>query len=202
MPADSTILWVFAAWLAGGIPFGLVITRLFGLGDLRQIGSGNIGATNVLRTGSKTAAMLTLLLDAGKGGMMVLLAKAAGLDHASLAAIAIAAVAGHCFPVWLRFRGGKGVATGIGVILALNPVAGAAMCAVWLGVAAITRISSVAALASYCAAPLLLFWLAEDGLAAATGGAIIGLISLFQHRGNIRRVFDGTEPKIGASKKK
>ena len=202
MTADSLILWVLATWLVGGIPFGLVITRLFGLGDLRQIGSGNIGATNVLRTGNKSAAVLTLLLDAGKGGIMVLLAKTSGLDHASLAAISIAAVAGHCFPVWLRFRGGKGVATGIGVILALNAVAGAGMCAVWLGVAAITRISSVAAMVSYSAAPLLLFWLAEDGLAAAIGGSIIGLISLFQHRGNIRRVLDGTEPKIGTSKKK
>jgi glycerol-3-phosphate acyltransferase PlsY len=134
-----------AAYLLGSVPFGIVMTRLFGLGDLRQIGSGNIGATNVLRTGNRTAAALTLILDAGKGGIAVLVARTlVGEDAAQLAGLA--AFFGHCFPVFLGFRGGKGVATFIGTLLALFWPVGIAACLTWLLVAAVSRISSLSAL--------------------------------------------------------
>ncbi|HSG54699.1 MAG TPA: glycerol-3-phosphate 1-O-acyltransferase PlsY, partial [Paracoccaceae bacterium] len=139
------ILWAVIGYLLGSIPFGMVLTRAMGLGNLRDIGSGNIGATNVLRTGSKKAAALTLLLDGGKGAVAVLLARAmAGEDAAQIAGLT--AMLGHCYPVWLRFRGGKGVATYIGLVLALAWPVGLAVCATWLAVAAIGRTSSLAAL--------------------------------------------------------
>ena len=144
-PTICLILWALAGYVLGSIPFGMILARVMGLGNLRDIGSGNIGATNVLRTGNKTAAALTLLFDAGKGAAIVLIARAfAGEDAAQLAGLA--AIIGHCFPVWLRFKGGKGVATYFGLMIALSPIVGLAAGAIWIVVAAIGRYSSAAAL--------------------------------------------------------
>jgi len=198
-PFDATtpgllILWVVLGYLLGSVPFGMVLARLMGLGNLREIGSGNIGATNVLRTGNKAAAALTLVLDGGKGAAAVLLARAlAGEGAAQLAGLA--AFAGHCYPVWLRFAGGKGVATFLGLLLALAWPAGIAACLTWLATAAIARISSLAALVAAVLAPL---WLALLGYgdAVVLGMALAALI-LWRHRGNIARLRAGTEPRIG-----
>ena len=183
------------AYLLGSIPFGIVITRAFGLGDLRKIGSGNIGATNVLRTGNKPAAAATLILDAAKGGIAVLIAREAfGEDAAQLAGLA--AFLGHLLPVWLRFKGGKGVATFLGILLALAWPVGLAACATWAAVAGITRTSSVAALAAAGFTGLWVF--------AFNQGAILFLIFILtvlvylRHATNIARIKAGTEPKIGA----
>lgn len=188
------ILWAVIGYLLGSIPFGMVLTRIMGLGNLREIGSGNIGATNVLRTGNKTAAALTLLLDGGKGAVAVLLARwLAGEDAAQLAALA--AMIGHCYPVWLRFQGGKGVATFIGLILALAWPVGLAVCATWLIVAASTRMSSFAALA---AAAVSTLWMVLLGAGEALFlGAALTLLIFWRHRSNIARLRAGTEPKIG-----
>ncbi|MDX1822766.1 MAG: glycerol-3-phosphate 1-O-acyltransferase PlsY [Alphaproteobacteria bacterium] len=199
MPAIETsltllILWAAIGYLLGSIPFGMVLTRTMGLGNLREIGSGNIGATNVLRTGSKTAAALTLLLDGGKGAVAVLLARAmAGEDAAQLAGLA--AMIGHCYPVWLRFQGGKGVATYIGLILALAWPVGLAVCASWLIAAAASRISSLAALA---AAAVSTMWMVMLGHGQALLlGVALTLLIFWRHRANIARLRAGTEPKIG-----
>jgi glycerol-3-phosphate acyltransferase PlsY len=181
------------AYLLGAIPFGLLLTRLAGLGDLRRIGSGNIGATNVLRTGNKRLAALTVLLDGGKGATAVLVARALGPDGlgADLAVLAgAAAVIGHLFPVWLRFRGGKGVATGLGVWLALAWPVGLAACATWLVVAALTRYSSLAALLAIGAAPLYALYFAELGV-------LLAVLIILRHHANIRRLVTGREPRIG-----
>lgn len=182
-------------YLLGSVPFGLVITRALGLGDLRTIGSGNIGATNVLRTGNKGAALATLLLDAGKGGIAVLLARAAvGEDAAQLAALA--SFLGHLFPVWLGFRGGKGVATFLGTLLALAWPVGLLACATWAAMAAISRISSLSALVTAASVPL---WLLLLGQSEALALAILLAALVWQrHATNIARLRDGTEPKIGA----
>ncbi|MEO1795749.1 MAG: glycerol-3-phosphate 1-O-acyltransferase PlsY [Pseudomonadota bacterium] len=181
-------------YLLGSIAFGLVFARLFGLGDLRQIGSGNIGATNVLRTGSKVAAALTLICDAGKAGFAVLIARLlAGEDAAQIAGLA--AFFGHCFPIWLKFQGGKGVATFIGLMLVLHWPAGLATCATWLAVATITRYSSLSALISALLAPV---WMAVLGYPSgvALGIALAALI-FWRHSENIARLRAGTESKIG-----
>jgi glycerol-3-phosphate acyltransferase PlsY len=182
------------AYLLGSIPFGIVMARIFGLGDLRTIGSGNIGATNVLRTGNKTAASLTLVLDAGKGGIAVLVARALiGEDAAQVAGLA--AFFGHCFPVFLRFRGGKGVATFLGTLLALWWPAGVAACLTWLLVAAVSRYSSLSALVAAVLSPL---WAALLGRPeAALLCAILAALILWRHRENIRRLRAGTEARIG-----
>ncbi len=183
-----------AAYLVGSIPFGIVMARLFRLGDLRQIGSGNIGATNVLRTGNRPAAFLTLILDAGKGGIAVLAARALiGEDAAQLAGLA--AFLGHCYPVFLGFRGGKGVATWLGTLLALAWPLGLAACATWLAAALLFRISSLAALVAAVLSPLAAFLLgfpAMLGLAAA-----LALLIFHRHRSNISRLIAGNEPRIG-----
>lgn len=190
--------YLFAAlalgYLLGSVPFGLVLTRLAGLGDLRTQGSGNIGATNVLRTGRKDLAAATLVLDAGKGAAAVLLARLWGPDVALMAAYG--AVLGHLFPVWLRFRGGKGVATTLGVHLALAWPMGAAACAAWLAVAAVTRYSSLAALLSLAAAPGFAWWLLGDIQMVQYAGVIAAIIWL-RHYDNIRRLLTGTESRIG-----
>lgn len=202
MPALETaplLLLVIAvlAYLLGSVPFGIVITRAFGLGDLRQIGSGNIGATNVLRTGSKPAAAATLLLDAGKGGIAVLIARAvAGEDAAQIAGAA--AFLGHLFPVFLGFRGGKGVATFLGIVLALAWPVGIAACLSWLAGAALSRISSVGALTAAALAPV---W----AMVLGTPQALVLLIGLgalvwLRHGENIGRLRAGTEPRIGGGK--
>jgi len=183
------------SYLLGSIPFGIVITRLLGLGDLRQIGSGNIGATNVLRTGNKGAALATLLLDAGKGGIAVLIARAltgAG-DAAQLAAFA--SFLGHLYPLWLRFRGGKGVATFLGTLLALAWPVGLAACATWAVTAAVSRISSLSALV---AAASVALWMALLGQGQMIGlGLVLAGLIFWRHRANIARIAAGTEPKIG-----
>ncbi|MCL4164145.1 UNVERIFIED_CONTAM: hypothetical protein GTU68_009430 [Idotea baltica] len=170
------------------------MARLFGLGDLRQIGSGNIGATNVLRTGNKPAAFLTLVLDAGKGAIAVLVARAlAGEDAAQLAGFA--AFLGHCFPIFLGFKGGKGVATFLGTLLALSFPVGLAACATWALVAFITRYSSLSALVAACLSPVLSILLGRPELALLT--LFLAVLVLIRHRENIQRLRAGTETRIG-----
>ena len=199
MPAfatDPALLALVAAlaYLVGAIPFGVLVTRALGLGDLRKIGSGNIGATNVLRTGNKAAAAATLLLDGGKGAVAVLAARwALGPDAAQVAGLF--AFLGHLFPVWLGFRGGKGVATFLGTLLALAFPAGLAACATWLATAAAFRISSLAALVAALSAPAWL-WLFGRGDAVALAVLLAALVWL-RHGANIRRLIAGAEPRIG-----
>lgn len=182
------------AYLLGSVPFGIVMARLFGLGDLRQIGSGNIGATNVLRTGNKLAAALTLVLDAGKGGIAVLIARAAlGEDAAQIAGFF--AFLGHCYPVFLRFQGGKGVATFLGTLLALFWPAGLAACLTWAVTAGITRISSLSALVAAALSPVFVNILGMP-TAGFLGIALAALI-FARHHANIQRLVAGQEPKIG-----
>lgn len=184
-------------YLVGSIPFGVLITRAMGLGDLRAIGSGNIGATNVLRTGNKGAALATLILDGGKGAVAVLVARSVAGDPAALFA-ALGAFLGHLFPVWLGFRGGKGVATFLGITLALVWQAGILACLTWLVTAFVTKRSSLAALVAAAATP---FWLAlfhrEDAIWLAVALAVLVFV---RHHANIRRLLAGTEPKIGKGK--
>lgn len=190
----SLILWAAIGYLLGSIPFGIVITRALGLGDLRQIGSGNIGATNVLRTGNKPAALATLLLDSGKGAIAVLLARAlAGQDAALIAGAA--AFLGHLYPVWLGFRGGKGVATFLGTVLALDWRLGLTACAIWLVTALLTRISSLSALVAAALSPLIALWL--DGPRLALVAGFMAVLIFIRHRANIARIRTGTEPRIG-----
>ncbi len=193
----SLILVAVLGYLLGSIPFGVVITRILGLGDLRAIGSGNIGATNVLRTGNKGAAAATLMLDAAKGAVAVLCARAlVGEDAAQVAGLA--AFLGHLYPVWLNFKGGKGVATFLGTLLALAWPAGLAACATWAAVAALGRISSLAALAAAALAPLWLILLGRGQMLALV--VVLAALVILRHRANITRLRGGTEPKIGANK--
>ncbi len=189
------ILWAVIGYGLGSVPFGMVLARVMGLGNLREIGSGNIGATNVLRTGNKKAALGTVLLDGGKGAVAVVLARViSGEDAAQLAGLM--AILGHCFPVWLKFRGGKGVATYLGLMLALSWPVGVAVCLTWLVVALVTRISSYAAIT---AASLSTIWmvLLNQGQIILLG-VILTLLIFLRHRENIKRLKAGTEPKIGA----
>lgn len=186
-------------YLLGSIPFGLILTRLSGHGDIRKIGSGNIGTTNVLRAGGKGLAALTLLLDGGKGAAAVLLAGIWGPDM-QLAA-ALGAVLGHMFPVWLAFRGGKGMATALGVLLALAWPVGVAACATWLAVALLLRYSSLSALLAVAAAPLYA-WLFRRDLQLVELCIILAVLVWARHHANIRRLATGQEPKIGAKSQK
>ncbi len=197
---SSPILLVLVgvlSYLLGSIPFGIVITRAMGLGDLRSIGSGNIGATNVLRTGNKGAAAATLVLDAAKGAVAVLIARAmVGLDAAQLAALC--SFLGHLYPVWLRFKGGKGVATFIGTLLALCWPVGLATCATWLVAVAVTRISSLGALT---AAAFSSFWLIMFHQGQMLFLVMILTILVYiRHWANLERIKAGTEPRIGQKK--
>ncbi|MEM6934186.1 MAG: glycerol-3-phosphate 1-O-acyltransferase PlsY [Pseudomonadota bacterium] len=196
MGIERALPWLLGAlctgYLIGSIPFGVLIARAFDLGDLRQIGSGNIGATNVLRTGNRKAAALTLALDAVKGAIPVLIFLNWG-DLAGQAA-GLGAVLGHCFPVWLRFRGGKAVATFIGVIYGLYWPVGLLICANWMMAARLSRISSVGGLIATAAAPLW-FMLLDRWEAVLAAIILAGLIWL-RHRENIARLIQGTEPKI------
>lgn len=210
VPSIDTLLALALGYLLGSIPFGLLLTRAAGLGDIRSIGSGNIGATNVLRTGNKAVAAATLLLDALKGAAAVIVSTLLFGPIAPLAA-GLGAVLGHCFPVWLKFKGGKGVATTLGSLLALSWPFGVAACLLWLLFAVLFRISSLSALLAL-ATTALLAW-----LAAATGFGLFGrLLSstpfaiavtlivtlvIAMHHENIGRLLAGTEPKIGGSKK-
>jgi len=192
--AMALILTGVLSYLLGSIPFGMVITRAFNLGDLRKIGSGNIGATNVLRTGSKPAALATLLLDGGKGAVAVLAARwMVGADAAQLAALA--AFLGHLYPVWLGFKGGKGVATFLGTLLALAWPVGIAACLSWLAGALITRISSMGALVSAALAAVWAVVLGHGDMAALI--VVLAVLVFWRHRSNIARVRAGTEPRIG-----
>ena len=202
LPEFTSSLMIMAQWgvigyLLGSIPFGVLISGLMGLGDLRKIGSGNIGATNVLRTGNKFAAAATLILDGGKGVVAVLIAMTfAAPDAAQLAALA--AFAGHCFPIWLQFKGGKGVATFLGILLAIAWPVGVAACLTWLVTAFALRISSLSALVAALLAPI---WAALLGFPTISGLATaLALLIFYRHGPNISRIVAGTEPKIGASK--
>lgn len=184
-------------YLLGSIPFGIVMARLFGLGDLRQIGSGNIGATNVLRTGNKPAALLTLLGDAGKGAAAVLIARALFADDAAQIA-GFAAFLGHCFPIFLGFNGGKGVATWLGTMLALAWPVGLTACITWLVVALLFRVSSLAALAAAALSPI---WAMLLGFPSYVVLSIaLALLIFLRHRANIERLIAGDEPRIGGKK--
>ncbi len=188
------ILFTIIGYLVGSIPFGLVISQRLNLGDLRKIGSGNIGATNVLRTGNKGAAAATLILDAAKGAVVVLVARAVAGEGAALVA-GLAAFIGHLFPIWAGFKGGKGVATFLGVLLAVSFPAGLMSCLVWLACAAVWRISSLAALAAAALAPT---WLALFGRFDALWlGLAMAVLVWIRHAANIRRIIDRTEPRIG-----
>jgi glycerol-3-phosphate acyltransferase PlsY len=193
-PILILILWAIVGYTMGSVPFGIVLSRLMGLGDLRKLGSGNIGATNVLRTGNKTAAALTVVLDAGKGTAAVLLASAmSGEDAAQLAGLA--ALIGHCFTIFLKFKGGKGTATFLGVMLGLSFPLGLACCASWLATAYFLRISSLSALV---AAASSLLWALIFGQAQMVGlCAVLALLVFERHRANIFRLKAGIEPKIG-----
>lgn len=190
----SAVIWAVLGYLLGSIPFGIVITRALGLGDLRKIGSGNIGATNVLRTGHKGAALATLLLDSGKGAIAVLLARWLGGETAAVMAGA-GALLGHCFPVWLGFKGGKGVATFLGTLIALYWPLGLAACAIWLLVALVTRISSLSALVAVGTSPLVALLMGKGQIAAAA--LFMAALIFWRHKENISRLLAGTEPKIG-----
>lgn len=190
--------WPFYAaalggYLLGSIPFGLLLTRAAGFGDIRRIGSGNIGATNVLRTGRKGLAAATLLLDGGKGAVATLIAGLWGPDMAILAGGG--AMLGHLFPVWLKFKGGKGVATGLGVLLALAWPVGLLACATWLVVAVVFRYSSLAALVAFAAAPIYAWLLV--GRQEAQFALFLAALVWLRHHQNLRRLFTGQEPKIG-----
>ena len=198
MDGNSTLLALAAGYLLGSIPFGLILTRLTGAGDLRSIGSGNIGATNVLRTGHKGLAAATLLFDLAKGAVAVVLARHFAGDGAAALGGA-AAVLGHCFPVWLRFKGGKGVATLMGVALGLAWPIGLAYAVVWLGMLAITRISSLGGMCAAVVAPFAALALGMRSEAAVLAG--LTALVLWLHRANIGRLREGTEPRVGSKGK-
>ena len=189
------LLPLVLGYLFGSIPFGLVITRAAGLGDIRKVGSGNIGATNVLRTGRKDLAAATLVLDGGKGAIAVLIAYALGWRPEIAGA---AAFLGHCFPVWLGFKGGKGVATFLGTLLALWFPAGLFACTIWLGGAFVSRYSSLAALIAASASPFVLYAMGKPAFAIAA--LFMCFLIYIRHRANIARLIAGEEPKIGAKK--
>ncbi len=187
-------LTTIVAYLLGSVPFGIVMARLFGLGDLRKIGSGNIGATNVLRTGNKLAAFLTLVLDAGKGGIAVVIARALfGPDAAQLAGFA--AFLGHCFPIYLGFKGGKGVATWLGTLLGLAWPVFLAAGATWLAIAALFRMSSLAALVAALLTPLWAWALGYPDMVVLL--IALAVLIYVRHHANIARILAGTETKIG-----
>ena len=200
MPPLETSLSVLLLWAAigyglGSVPFGMVLARMMNLGNLREIGSGNIGATNVLRTGNKTAAVLTLLLDAAKGAVALLLARAmTGAEDAAQVA-GLAAMLGHCYPVWLSFKGGKGVATFLGLLLALHLPVGIGACIAWLIGAGVWRISSMGALVAAASSTFLMLFMGKGD--ALILGVILTLLIYWRHRENIRRIRAGTEPRIG-----
>jgi glycerol-3-phosphate acyltransferase PlsY len=193
-PVPTLLLWAVLGYLLGSVPFGVLVTRTLGLGDVRAIGSGNIGATNVLRTGSKGAALATLLLDGGKGALAVLLARAVAPEDAAQLA-GFAAFLGHCFPVWLGFKGGKGVATFLGLLLATAWPLGLLACATWAATAALLRISSLSALVAAVLSPLWAVVLGRAEVLLLT--LALAALILVRHRANIARLLAGTEPRIG-----
>ena len=197
-PPSLLAIVALVSYVLGAIPFGIVITRLFGLEDVRKIGSGNIGATNVLRTGSKSAALATVLLDSGKGLVAVLIAKAyVGNDAAQVAALS--AFLGHLYPVWLGFRGGKGVATLLGTLVALAPVVGLIALCSWLFTYFVYRISSLSALVSSVFTTGLAYFIGYSHLTLVM--SVMTVLVFWKHRGNIQRLLKGTEPMTTWSRK-
>ncbi len=193
----SGFIGILGGYLLGSIPFGLVLCYIFGYGDIRKIGSGNIGATNVLRTGNKPLAAATLILDSSKGALAVFIAAYFGDAHTMFGA-ATGAILGHNFPVWLKFKGGKGVATTLGTILALSWPVGLLSCATWLVTAFLSRISSLSALIALAMAPLYAAYISKPGhVYLFASFAILGWI---RHHQNLRRLWNGTEPRIGKKK--
>ncbi|MFV0292238.1 MAG: glycerol-3-phosphate 1-O-acyltransferase PlsY [Paracoccus sp. (in: a-proteobacteria)] len=190
----SVIIWTVFGYLLGSVPFGIAIARALGLGDLRKIGSGNIGATNVLRTGHKKAALATLLLDSGKGAIAVLLARHFGGEPAAVLA-GSAAFLGHCFPVWLGFRGGKGVATFLGTLIALYWPVGLIACGTWVLTAVLSRISSLSALVAAALSPVVALILGQPAIAGAA--LFMAMLIFWRHSANIVRLSSGAEPRIG-----
>jgi len=193
-----TILVCLLGYLLGSIPFGLLLTKLAGLGDIRGIGSGNIGATNVLRTGRKGLAAATLVLDGLKGAAAVVIARVLVYDQDIALFAGLAAVLGHLFPIWLGFKGGKGVAAGLGVLIAAAWPIGLAACAIWLVVFALTRLSSLAALAALASAPCTALILEDFGVVKLA--ITLAVLVFVRHQGNIRRLLAGTEPRVGRGK--
>ena len=197
-------LIIIFGYFLGSIPFGLILTKISGLGDIRKIGSGNIGATNVLRTGNKKIALFTLLLDGGKGAVAIylitiILPKVFDNNFYMVefyqCTVAISAVVGHCFPIWLKFKGGKGVATGFGVILSLNLNIGIVALLIWVLIAKVFKISSMSALIAYFLIPIFMFYY-ETEFIYFLSSFIISLICFVQHRENIKRLINRSEPKI------
>ncbi|MEM9642513.1 MAG: glycerol-3-phosphate 1-O-acyltransferase PlsY [Pseudomonadota bacterium] len=195
----TLLLALICGYALGSVPFGLVLARVLGLGDLRKIGSGNIGATNVLRTGHKGAAFATVVLDSGKGAVAVLITLALAGPGLAPGVAGLGAFLGHLYPVWLAFRGGKGVATFLGTLLAIQFLGGLLTCATWLAVALISRTSSLSALVAAAAAPLWL-WLTGAGI-AVWPALIMTVLIIAKHRANIERIQAGTEPKISFQKR-
>lgn len=196
-PQLAMVLAAIFGYVLGSIPWGLVLVRLSGGGDIRDVGSGNIGATNVLRTGNKFAALLTLVLDASKGGFAAWLFMNASFEAGLIAGFA--AVVGHNFPVWLKFKGGKGVATSLGTLLVISWPVGILTCAVWLLVAGMFRFSSLASIASIAASPIIAYWFDGD-IMLASMAAGLAILSLIRHQPNIQRLIKGQETKIGQKK--
>lgn len=194
--AAVLVIALVLGYLLGSIPFGLILTRFAGLGDVRSIGSGNIGATNVLRTGNKKLAAATLLLDMAKGLVAVLIAKTYGLEAGLLAGIG--AFLGHCLPIWLKFKGGKGVAVFVGVVAGLLWTAALVFVAVWLITAAVTRYSSLSALLATLGATLASFWLGNIQIFGAL--VLLTILTWLFHQENITRLLSGAESKIGKKK--
>ena len=200
----ALVSFCISGYLFGSIPFGLILTKLSGLGDIRNVGSGNIGATNVLRTGNKKIALLTLILDGGKGALAIAIG-AFVFKHLSISnleeleivqsLIAVSSVIGHCFPIWLKFKGGKGVATGLGIIIFLNFTVGLIALLTWIVIAKIFKISSVSALITYLLIPILMF-LSSSEVYFFIASVLISVVCWYQHRENIKRLLNGSEPRI------
>lgn len=193
---SATLLTLVISYLLGSIPFGLLLTRAFGKGDIREIGSGNIGATNVLRTGSKGLAAATLLLDAAKGAVAVYLAQRfwPGSELHAAAGVLI----GHLYPLWLRFRGGKGVATLLGILVVLLPIAAVVYAGIWISLLLVMRISSVAGMAAAASAPITAAVVGDTGRFPLLVG--LALLVIWKHRDNVRRLVAGDEPRVGRAK--
>lgn len=193
----TAAFYALGGYLAGSIPFAVIVSRLMGLSDPRSYGSGNPGATNVLRSGNRAAALLTLIGDAAKGWAAVLVARSLGAPAELVAIVAVAAFLGHVFPVWLRFRGGKGVATAAGVLIAVDWRLGLAVIAIWLVVVAATRYSSLGALVAAAAAPVAAWFLVGQGPLFVAVAAMSVLLA-WRHERNIRKLLAGTESRVGA----